>query len=222
MNVYHVVREQHAEVSRIIRKMPVDEKAYYQIRESRPRSGVRRAAKFLYLNRTAFGGIYRLNRRGEFNVPYGGGSRTPAILWEKSLLEQASLALENCKLVASDFEPILGDARSGDVIYCDPTYTVAHNSNGFIRYNERNFSWSDQERLGRALECAVARGCTVLLSNAHAPAVRRLFNPDRVFVLKRISAVSPNPEMRQEVLEYLFLWTGTKGAAVDGFDTVGQ
>jgi site-specific DNA-adenine methylase len=74
--------------------------------------------------------MYRLNRKGEFNVPFGGGQRTPAPLWEDGLLMVASVALLNVNIICSDFKNILQNADEGDLVYCDPTYTVAHNNNG--------------------------------------------------------------------------------------------
>lgn len=112
--------------------MPISEADYYRIRETEPADSFARAVRFLYLNRTAFGGMYRLNRFGKFNVPYG-GERTPEALWRDALIDSASRALAAADLRVSDFEPLMNQAGPGDVVYCDPTYTVTHNNNGFIR-----------------------------------------------------------------------------------------
>ena len=111
--------------------------------------------------------MYRLNQQGEFNVPFGGGERTTAPLWEYNLLTSSARALRGAKLLAVDFEQAISEAKKGDLVYCDPTYTVAHNNNGFIRYNERNFSWEDQKRLSRSCHSAAARGALVIVSNAY-------------------------------------------------------
>ncbi len=70
--------------------------------------------------------MYRLNREGEFNVPFGGGERTTAPLWQCDLLTSSARALREAKLLAGDFERVLSEAKKGDLVYCDPTYTVAH------------------------------------------------------------------------------------------------
>lgn len=203
-NVYVTVRDRPGELLREIEAIPVTSDAYYRIRAARPQTPLLRAAYFLYLNRTAFGGIYRLNLRGEFNVPYGGGERTPAPLWGNKLLAKASAALQGIEIKGSDFEPILEGVRPGDVVYCDPTYTVVHDTNGFIRYNERNFSWADQKRLAAAAHKAVGQGASVIVSNGHHDAIARLYPQAQVQILERKSLVSPRPSGRQTVREYLF------------------
>jgi DNA adenine methylase len=173
------------------------------MRESKPTRPTTRAARFLYLNRTAFGGIYRVNLRGQFNVPFGGGERTPALLWKTDALQLASKTLRSARLKVSDFESIIDAAGSGDVVYCDPTYTVAHDNNGFVRYNERNFTWEDQIRLAKAAFRAAKRGSTVLVSNANHDSVRELYRGAHIEVLNRISTVTPLPAKRRPVEELL-------------------
>jgi DNA adenine methylase len=164
-----------------------------------------KTARFLYLNRTAFGGMYRLNSNGQFNVPFGGGQRTPAPLWERALVKRASDALDGVTIMCADFEETINMARAGDVVYCDPTCTVAHDRNAFIRYNEKNFSREDQKRLAETAKAAVARGATVLVTNAHHRSIRELYSDAEVQHLKRRSLVSTDPAKRREVSEYLFV-----------------
>lgn len=162
--------------------------------------------RFLYLNRTCFAGVYRLNRKGEFNVPFGGGGRTPSPLWESRLLEDASRALANAVIMASDFEDVLDQAGAGDLVYCDPTYTTAHNQNGFVRYNERNFSWDDQERLARSCNLASGRGAAVLVSNAYHDDIRDLYPEAQIRIVERWSGLPPAANKRQLTQELvLFL-----------------
>jgi DNA adenine methylase len=205
IDTYLAVRDCSREVLVALRKLRVSADDYYRVRASTPRTQVGRAARFLYLNRTAFGGIFRLNRDGQFNVPYGGGERTPAILWETDLLQRAALALKSASLRSGDFEDTIANVGEGDVVYCDPTYTVAHDNNGFRRYNEHNFTWADQERLAEAARHAAKRGATVLVSNAHHESVRRLYPTGRVLTFERASRVSAIPSKRRTVSEYVFL-----------------
>jgi DNA adenine methylase len=205
INVYLAVQQNPHDLLTRLKRMPVSYDHYYHVRSSSPRLAVARATRFLYLNRTAFGGIYRLNRQGSFNVPYGGGRRTPAPLWEGHLLLEASRALAGTTIRQSDFEPILDQARMGDAVYCDPTYTVTHDTNGFVRYNETNFAWADQERLAAAAARAARRGALVLVSNAHHPAILNLYPSREARVLQRTSCVSRDPCKRTSVLEYLFV-----------------
>jgi DNA adenine methylase len=100
---------------------------------------------------------------------------------------------------------LLDQAANGDVAYCDPTYTVTHDQNGFIRYNERNFSWPDQERLANAAMRAAKRGATVIVSNAHHIEIARLYKGAKFETLARPSTLSPDPSRRRTVWELLII-----------------
>ncbi len=206
INTYEQVRDHHSQIMRRLQRMPVTRDIFYDVRQRRPSSRIDRAVNFLYLNRTAYAGIYRVNRAGVFNVPYGGGDRTPRILHESDLLERASLALHNTHLRVADFESVLQRPKFGDLVYCDPTYTVAHDNNGFVRYNERNFSWRDQLRLADAARAASRRGALVLVSNAHHPEVAKLYEDAELHVLGRSSLLAKKRAHRRYVLEYLFIF----------------
>ncbi len=206
INTYTQVRDSHKRVISILKRIPVTAETYYTLRDARSRSLVTRAAHFLFLNRTSFAGIYRLNRSGAFNVPYGGGDRKPNILWDKNILGAASTALQGTTLAACDFESAMLRAKKGDVVYCDPTYTVAHDNNGFVRYNERNFTWSDQERLALAAVRAACAGALVLVSNAHHRDIAELHRGAKLHIVTRKSCLAPAPTYRRSVREYLFVY----------------
>jgi DNA adenine methylase len=203
INIYRMIRDHPNEVIEKLRVLPVSRAEYYRIRASEPSEPALRAARFLYLNRTAFGGMYRLNRAGKFNVPYGGGEREPSVLWQRDILKEASAALKNAELREADFETALEQAGPGDVVYCDPTYTVTHDQDGFVRYNNRNFSWADQERLAKAASRASRRNATIMISNAHHREIRRLYRTATFETLARFSTLCPDPSRRRTVLEYL-------------------
>ena len=211
IDAYLAVKYEHREVRVGLSRMPVSSKEFYRTRECRPRVRLNRAIRLLYLNRTAFGGIYRVNSFGQFNVPYGG--RTTADLYESDILLQAAKAMKGAKVRQIDFEVAISKAKSGDVVYCDPTYTVTHDNNCFIRYNERNFSWADQERLVTVANTAVGRGAAVIVSNAHHPKIKDLYDGWCSTTLRRYSAVSPEPEHRKKVAEYLFVRLPQKAQA---------
>ncbi len=183
----------------------MDEATYLHVRSAPPSTQFDAAVHFLYLNRTAFGGMYRLNGLGQFNVPFGGGERTPERLWRDGLLVHAAQALQGVSLRSADFQRTLAAAGSGDLVYCDPTYTTAHNNNGFIRYNERNFSWRDQQRLARACRRAADRGALVLVSNAVHDEIRKLYADSDVHEVGRWSSLCPRPAMRRPTRELLFI-----------------
>jgi DNA adenine methylase len=150
--------------------------------------------------------MYRVNRKGEFNVPFGGGQRTPACLWEEGLLTTASEALGKANIICCDFKDVVKDAHRGDLVYCDPTYTTSHSNNGFIRYNENNFSWKDQEELALASRRAANRGATVIVSNACNKDIRKLYSGANMLRLTRLSLICPDVSKRKSVEEYLFIY----------------
>lgn len=203
IRTYRTVRRCPIQLTERLQLLPVDSDTYYALRDEEPTDDIERALRFLYLNRAAFGGVYRLNQNGRFNVPFGG--RSTSMLWTSDLLCAASRALKGAELEVSDFEMTLARARSGDVVFCDPTYTVAHDNNGFVRYNERNFSWSDQLRLAECAKAARAKGATVIISNAHHESVRTLYRGERVETLSRPSGISRLAAGRRQVQEYLFV-----------------
>lgn len=216
INAFKQVRDQPLELIKKLKRMPISETHYYKTRSEAHHCLIKRAAAFLYLNRTAFGGIYRVNRQGKFNVPFGGGERTTEILWKDCLLKSSSEILKGVSLLNSDFEPIMDQALSGDVIFCDPTYTVAHENNGFVRYNERNFSWNDQERLATAALRAYKKGIFVVITNAYHPSIRNIYKGFRTIKIARKSLVSTNLTKRRLVHEYLIILDPTKNFKAKG------
>lgn len=205
VNTYLQVKEKPHELLERLKSIPVEKETYLRLRETEPIDPVEKAVRFLYLNRTAFGGMYRLNQEGHFNVPYGGGQRTPAPLWQDNLLITAAATLKGATIITTDFEEVLREAGQGDLVYCDPTYTVTHSNNGFLRYNERNFSWSDQKRLARVSREASARGATILISNAFHYEIAALYRDATIYMLERRSLLCPVASKRQVVQEYLFV-----------------
>ena len=117
---------------------------YYRIRALRPETLIEAAARFIYLNQTSFNGIYRVNTKGEYNVPYG--NRTKDFI-EADKLRAASKMLQSAILQAEDFDCVRINVAPGDLVFLDPPYTVSHNHNGFIKYNQKLFSLEDQYRL---------------------------------------------------------------------------
>jgi DNA adenine methylase len=162
------------------------ESHYYSTRSAKPRTSATRAARFLYLNRTCFNGLYRVNLDGVFNVPMG--SKTSVVLSTDDFAATAEL-LGEAELLVGDFEAAISRAASGDFVYADPPYTVKHNRNNFVKYNENIFSWSDQVRLARAVREAAARGAYVMVSNADHPSVRELY-ADEIWECRSVSRYS--------------------------------
>jgi DNA adenine methylase len=163
-----------------------DNDYYYNVRDVVPKTLAARAARVIYLNRTCFNGIYRVNRLGKFNVPVG--NRT-GVLYNTDNFPAITALLQSAEIRKTDFEELVDCASAGDLVFADPPYTVTHNNNGFIKYNEKLFSWADQVRLADSLHRAKMRGARVLATNAAHESVRHLYE-DRGFALMTVSRFS--------------------------------
>lgn len=201
---YNMVKNDPHAVKRKLGKMITSESEFYKIRESKPRTPTGRAVRFLYLNRTCFCGLYRVNKKGEFNVPYGGGSRTPRVLTESVIIEDASKALRKAILTCRDFESAIDEAEKGDLVYCDPTYVTIKNEGRFLRYNDKVFSWADQERLAGACTRASQRGASVIVSNIACPEIRKMYSFAMELSLTRPCLLSASSASRGEACESVF------------------
>lgn len=147
---------------------------YYERRAAgEPRSPYARAARFIYLNRACWNGLYRVNKRGQFNVPIG---TKQSIVFPTDDFGSVAAALAHATLQTCDFEELIDQAREGDFVFADPPYTINHNTNGFLKYNENIFSWRDQIRLKAALQRAGKRGARVVMTNADHASLRDLYS----------------------------------------------
>ena len=158
---------------------------YYSVRSQKTESMsvIERAARFIYLNKAAFNGIYRVNTRGEFNVPYGPSSRGPAIP-TKSSLEGAGWLLAGAQLITSDYQMVCRLPKRGDFVYLDPPYPPLDGASSFRHYTAQRFGWKDQEEVARTFNVLDRRGCLVMLSNSDCDMIRSMY---RGFLLRQLS-----------------------------------
>lgn len=201
IETYIEVRDNHALVADYLASHVSTPEHYYSVRSSSPADPAERAARFIYLNQTSYNGIYRVNRNGQYNVPFGGRTNIPS----PELIASASRKLQGATIVASDFESAVESIGEGDFIFLDPPYTVAHNNNGFVKYNQRLFSFEDQVRLSKAIDGLRARGAVYLLTNAAHASIAALFNKgDQTLVLTRGNSVGGRHAQRGSATEYIF------------------
>ena len=183
----------------------VAEKWFYDdLKSRRPRSRVKVAARMLYLNKTAWNGLYRVNRIGQFNVPFGRFDH-PTICHEDRL-RAAAEALLGAQLRIGDFEGTVRRAREDDLVYFDPPYTCSHGTNGFLKYNAKLFSWSDQIRLADVANRLKRRGVHVIVSNAGHPEIAQLYDKNNFisYRVERNSLIGGSGDWRGRVSEVLF------------------
>ena len=176
-------------------------KHYYEIRERKYTDEYYRASKFIYLNRTCWNGLYRVNLSGAFNVPIG--TKTQVLLDSDSFSETSAL-LKNARLQVCDFEESINEATAGDFIFADPPYTALHKNNGFLKYNDKIFCWDDQVRLFEALMQARDRGVHVMLTNGDHKSIRDLFSPlGKIYSVERSSVIAGDSRFRNMANEII-------------------
>jgi len=203
IEVYRQVRDHPVEVAAKLLEYENTSDSYYTAREDSPAEAVDRAARFIFLNHTSYNGIFRVNLRGEYNVPYG--NRKSVNAPDEAWLVSASKKLAGAVLTGADFERALGEVRSGDLVFLDPPYTVAHNNNGFVKYNQHLFSFEDQERLAEAIAKVVESGANFILTNAAHSSIDKLFSPlGRKLTVSRRNSIGGKKAARGSADEYVF------------------
>ncbi len=134
---------------------------------------ISKSAMFIYLNKTCFNGIWRVNLNGEFNVPYG--YKEPPVLPTKEHILQISRRLSNTILLHMDYQDAVKDAGKGDFIYFDPPYPPLNSTSNFTQYTKERFSFEDHKKLFQVAKLLSARGCNVLISNSNTEFIRSLY-----------------------------------------------
>lgn len=187
IETYNCVKEDVENVLSYLDQFKNSKEDYYKIRKTKFKLKSQRAARFIYLNKTSFNGIYRVNSKGEYNVPYG--FRTNLSI-DIENLRKASEALVKAEINVKDFEESIQKVQPNDLVFLDPPYTVTHNNNGFINYNQKLFSIKDQHRLAKSLNQIKESGAYYILTNAAHSEVRRIFNNgDSVMEISRNSVI---------------------------------
>jgi len=191
---YRAVQRDVGAVITALRRHEYDRDHYYRVRDhDRPRSDAARAARLIFLNRCGYNGLYRVNRSGKFNVPFG-RYKNPVIC-DVTKLEAAALALRRVKLVHGDFDETLEGTRDGDFVYLDPPYVPLSPTSSFTAYAKTPFDDAAQTRLAATLRDLGARRIEALLSNSDCLETRRLYHAlpsQRVPVRRAINSVAAN------------------------------
>lgn len=150
------------------------------------RSIVNRASRFIYLNKTAFNGMYRVNLSGEYNVPYG-NYKNPNI-FDEFALEEASTALQGVEILNADFAEVARKAVSGDFVYFDPPYAPLSQTESFTAYTKDGFDRNEQERLRNLCLELSERGVFVMVSNSNADLIKSLYGTNN-FKIHKVTAL---------------------------------
>lgn len=202
INTYMCIKSSPTKVYELLRTFKNTSDEYYAIRASRPSSEIERAARFIYLNQASFNGLYRVNRKGEYNVPYG-KRKTLSFSHENFLA--VSERLQRAELLSGDFEETIKKVKPGNLVYLDPPYVVAKDDKCFIGYNQQLFSMEDQKRLSQAIDHIREVGAFYILSNAKHESILEIFEKgDSVLVVERASLIGGKNAYRGKTSEYVF------------------
>ncbi|MDR0511204.1 MAG: DNA adenine methylase [Rikenellaceae bacterium] len=209
INVYNMVKDNLTELVADLKKHKNESKYFYELR-SLDRSAdfasmdkVKRASRVLYLNKTCFNGLYRVNNAGEFNSPFG-NYQNPNIVNEP-VLKAVSLYLnaKNVRILSTDYENILRDLDENAFVYIDPPYHPLSETANFTGYVQGGWSAADQIRLREACDDLTRRNIKFLLSNSASDFIRRQYENYSITTVKANRSVNADGEKRGEVDEVL-------------------
>lgn len=202
IETYIAIKHNPKEVINILESFKNNEEEYYQIRAMKPSNKIECAARFIYLNQASYNGLYRVNQKGDYNVPYGFRKNT---IYNTDRILNASKKLQKTNIMYGDFTINKYKIQQGDLIFLDPPYTVSHNNNGFIEYNKNLFLLDDQIRLSQYINYIKRKKAYYILTNAAHNTIREIFNnDDQIFELSRHSLIGGKNSDRKKVKECIF------------------
>ena len=203
MNCYTEVRDDVESIIRALDRCAYDPEEYYTRRAEgwRDLSPAKAAVRTLYLNKTCFNGLFRVNKSGAFNVPFG-HYENPTIC-DAENLRACSAAMQGVWLTATTFEESFEKAEKGDLVYCDPPYIPLSTTSSFTAYTAEGFTDDDQARLGEEVRKLVARGVAVIVSNADVPRAREIYQGMRIERAQMARSINAKAEKRGAVGEVL-------------------
>ena len=209
ITTYSAVASDAETVLSFLSRWPAGPETYYQLRNEPPSTNrFLEAARFIYLNRNCWNGLYRVNLAGKFNVPYG-RPKTSNDLDADNLRECArDLSRSGVVITSGDFEQNLQAVGPGDLVFLDPPYVTQHNNNGFREYNEHLFSWADQIRLAAAAATLANRGANVIVTNAFNPDIANLYDGFTLVKSERSSTIASDKAKRGRAVEAIIYCHG--------------
>jgi DNA adenine methylase len=203
VELYKIVRDDVESLIDALRIHRNKESYYYKIRAQNPAtlSPVERAARLIFLNKTCYNGLYRVNSKGGFNVPFG--SYLNPTICDVENLRAASLALRYAEISQSDFEQTVSSATKGDFVYFDPPYQPISRTSSFTSYTSGRFDDAEQERLANVFRSLAKRDCYVMLSNSDAPLIKELYADFHIYELLASRAINSKANGRGKIIELL-------------------
>jgi DNA adenine methylase len=201
INFYNVVKNWPDTLIDDLKKHQNDKDYYYRIRALDPKSmdAVSRASRFLYLNKTGYNGLWRVNKRGKYNVPFG-RYKNPKIVDRENLL-LVSEVLQNTRIGWGDFSKALDFVQSDTFVYLDPPYHPLSETANFTSYTSNSFGVDDQFRLAKVFKQLDKMGCIVMLSNSNTPFIYKLYKEYDIKVVQAKRTINCRADKRGSVSE---------------------
>lgn len=197
ITLYSAIRENPKGVIKILKEFKNSQEFFYEVRswDVNHLSREMQAARTLYLNKTCFNGLYRVNKKGQFNTPYG-KYKNPNFVNENGLIA-ASKALRKATIVNLSYKDALDQyANPGDLIFLDPPYLPVGKYEDFKRYNREGFSEEDHRELAEYVKKMSDKGCHVILTNSNAPLVYDLYSDFDISIIKTKRYINSNAKKR--------------------------
>jgi len=212
MNIYQVIKENVDELIEDLKKHKNEREYFYKIREldrDKERysrlSRVERASRFIYLNKTCYNGLFRVNKSGEFNAPFG-NYKNPNIVNENTLRAVSEyFNRANIIFTCQDFEAALQSAEKGDFVYLDPPYDPVSETASFTEYDKGGFDRGEQIRLKKVCDKLNEKGIKFLLSNSATDFIMDLYKDYKIKIIKAKRAINSKPDRRGDVDELLVM-----------------
>jgi len=201
IHFYTIVRDAPGALLEAVRQMPICHEFYYELRAKDPEllNDVERAARFIYLNKTCYNGLYRVNRRGQFNTPFGKKSNV-TVLNKRGLL-RVSQILQRTEILCGDYRDGLSRLRAGDFVYLDPPYLPLGGYSDFNRYTRNFFTEQDHLQLAEEYRKLSERGVKALLSNSYHDTTLSLYRDFEVIIVTASRQINCDPKGRGEIQE---------------------
>jgi len=203
INCYKIIKTNVSELIKSLNKHKVKHNMeyYYKIRSLNPKglSDIERASRFIYLNKTCFNGLYRVNSNGKFNVPMG-SYKNPAIIQDKDLLVISNLLAE-VEIKNISFEEITKYATVGDFIYFDPPYYPLNKTSSFTTYTKDSFLENEQKTLAKVFSDLHNKGCKLMLSNSDTNLIKHLYKDFNIHFVKANRMINCDATKRGKINE---------------------
>lgn len=212
INAYQIVKDSPEELISFLQTLSYTKTCYMEIRAwdraknwQKKYTDVQRAGRFIYLNRTCFNGLHRVNSRGEFNVPMG-AYKNPDFVQANNIRNTSRLLqLTEAEIRVESFEHVLDKAKKGDFVYLDPPYDTLTETANFTSYNKDDFGRDMQKRLADVFRKLDAMGCKVMLSNHNTPFIRELYTGFRMEIVSARRNINSKSDARGGVEEIVVI-----------------